>query len=63
MGLFGYLPFMQKINAVNLKDAGRFLDSIEESNIEVFTLSLAEPVSNPSVSVPVLDYFTKKYHL
>ncbi|MDP3111841.1 MAG: glycosyltransferase family 39 protein [Thermodesulfovibrionales bacterium] len=60
VGLFGYLPFMQKINAVNLKDAGRFLDSIEESNIEVFTLSLADPVSNPSVSVPVLDYFTKK---
>ena len=60
VGLFGYLPFMQKISAVNLKDAGRFLDSIEESNIKVFTLSPAEPVSNPSVSVPVLDYFTKK---
>ncbi len=60
VGLFGYLPFMQKISAVNLKDAGRFLDSIEESNIEIFTLSPADPVSNPSVSVPVLDYFTKK---
>jgi len=60
VGLFGYLPFMQKISAVNLKDAGRFLDSIEESNIEIFTLSPAEPVSNSSVSVPVLDYFTKK---
>ncbi|MBI5205423.1 MAG: hypothetical protein HZA11_10950, partial [Nitrospirae bacterium] len=60
VGLFGYLPFMQKISAVNLKDAGRFLDSIEESNIKIFTLSPADPVSNPSVSVPVLDYFTKK---
>jgi hypothetical protein len=60
VALFAYLPFMQKYSAANLKDAGRFLDSLPGHSLEVFTLTPQEPVVNPSVSVPLLDLFTKK---
>ncbi|MBI5025813.1 MAG: glycosyltransferase family 39 protein [Nitrospirae bacterium] len=65
IAVFTYLPFVQKISTVNLKYAGEFLDTIDEKNIEVFTLPQKEHVVNPSVSVPILDLFTKKrinYH-
>jgi len=65
VGMFAYLPFVQKISTVNLKYAGEFLDSIDEKNIEVFTLPQKEHVVNHAVSVPILDLFTKKnitYH-
>jgi len=60
VAIFIYMPFMQKISTVNLKDAGEFLDSINESNVEVFTLSPSDPVANPAIAVPILDLFTKK---
>lgn len=60
VALIAYVPFMQKMSAVNLKEAGRFLDSLPEHNVEVFTLIPDEPVVNPSVSVPLLDLFTQK---
>ena len=60
VALFAYLPFMKEMSAVNLKDAGRFLDSLPERNVEVVTLIPMEPVVNPSVSVPILDLFTQK---
>ncbi len=60
VALFAYLPFMQKMSAVNLKEGGRFLDGLPERNVEVFALIPAEPVVNPWVSVPLLDLFTRK---
>ncbi len=60
VALLAYLPFMERMSAVNLKDAGRFLDSIPERNVEVFTLVPSDPVINPPVSVPLLDLFTQK---
>ncbi len=57
---FVYLPFIEKTSAVNLKEAGRFLDSIPEPNVEVFTLLPEHAVANPAVSVPILDLFTRK---
>jgi hypothetical protein len=60
VGVFVYLPFLQRLSTVNLKDAGRFVNSIDEANIEVFTLMPEDPVMNPAVSVPILDQFTKK---
>jgi hypothetical protein len=60
VALFAYLPFMQKLSAVNLKDAGRFLDSMEESDAEVFTIIPSDPVVDPGVTVPILDLFTRK---
>jgi hypothetical protein len=60
VGFFVYLPFLQGISTVNLKDAGTFVNSLDESNIEVFTLMPEDPVVNPAVSVPILDLFTRK---
>ncbi|MFV1993226.1 MAG: hypothetical protein ACC635_04915, partial [Acidiferrobacterales bacterium] len=61
--LFGYLPFLQNTSAVNLGQAGKYLDSIdtgEAQAIEVITLPQARTIVNPAVSVPVLDLFTQK---
>jgi hypothetical protein len=44
----------------NLANAGRFLDSLEEDEIEVITLPSEKTVVNPAVSVPILDLFTSK---
>ncbi len=60
IGIFAFLPFLQRLSVVNLKDAGRFVNSLEELTIEVFTLMPEDPVMNPAVSVPILDLFTKK---
>ena len=60
VGFFAYLPFLQGISTVNLKDAGSFLNSLKGPTIEVFTLMPEGPVMNPAVSVPILDIFTKK---
>ena len=60
VGFFVYVPFLQGISAVNLKDAGTFVNSLDEANIEVFTLMPEDPVINPAVSVPTLDLFTRK---
>lgn len=60
---FGYLPFLQKTSAINLSQAGKYLDSIDTGKtqeIEVITLPQANTIVNPAVSVPVLDLFTQK---
>ncbi len=60
VSLLGYLPFLQKVSTVNLKASGRFLDMMDGSKVEVFTLPVKEPVLNPAVAVPLLDLFTRK---
>lgn len=60
IGALVYLPFLRSISVINLKDAGRYLNSVDEPGIEVFTLRPEDPVMNPAVSVPILDLFTKK---
>ncbi len=65
VAIFIYLPFLQKMSPVNLKDAGRFLNSIDAANIEVITIPPTDYIVNPAVSVPILDLFTEKdlyYH-
>ncbi len=65
LAIFVYLPFLQKMSSVNLKNAGRFLDSVDATNIEVLTPPSTNHVVNPAVSVPILDLFTEKdiyYH-
>ncbi|MDP2168539.1 MAG: glycosyltransferase family 39 protein [Thermodesulfovibrionales bacterium] len=59
LAVFAYLPFLRQISLINLKDAGRFLDSLDVDAVEVFTLPQKSNV-NPAVSVPLLDLFTKK---
>lgn len=60
IAIFAYLPFAKSMSAVNLQQAGRYLDSLPEDEVEVITLRPADPVVNPSVSVPLLDLFTDK---
>ena len=60
VAVFVYLPFLKRMSPVNLKDAGRFLDSIDAAHIEVLTAPSTNYVINPAVSVPILDFFTKK---
>lgn len=66
IAMFGYLPFLQNTSAVNLKQAGKYLDSINTTNtgdaetIEVITLPQVRSIVNPAVTVPVLDLFTQK---
>ncbi len=56
--VFAYLPFARGTSAMNLKDAGEYLNSRGIEAVEVFTLPLRDPVVNPSVAVPLLDLFT-----
>jgi hypothetical protein len=60
LAAFAYLPFLQRISAVNLKDAGRFLNSLDVDRVEIFTLPQKNSIINPSVAVPILDLFTDK---
>jgi hypothetical protein len=60
IALFVYLPFLQHMSSANLMYAGKYLDSIESSVVEVITLPSEKSSINPSVSVPILDFFTEK---
>ena len=56
----GYLPFLRGTSAANLKAAGEYLDTLPETQVEVYTESPMAPEVNPAVSVPILDLFTAK---
>lgn len=60
ISLFAFLPFLQKMSAVNIKKAGEFLDSLPGQQVLVFALAQEQQVVNPAVSLPLLDLFTKK---
>jgi hypothetical protein len=60
LALFAYAPLMQRMNCVNLKQAGDFLNSIPQKDVEVYIAPYAAPVLNPAVDVPILDLFTRK---
>jgi hypothetical protein len=57
--VFAYLPFARRTSAMNLMDAGEYLNSKGIEAVEVFTLPLRDPVANPSVAVPLLDLFAR----
>ncbi len=60
VAIVAYLPFLQKMNMVNLKDAGGYLDSVKAERIEVFTVPSTETIVNIAVAVPILDLYTGK---
>lgn len=60
VALYGYLPFLRTTSAANVRQAGAYLDGLEERRVEVFTLSRPEADVNPAVAVPLLDLFTAK---
>lgn len=57
---FAYLPFLNRWSAVNLKQAGEYLDTLEVDAVEVYPLPQKEYPINPAVGVPLLDLFTHK---
>ena len=57
---FGYLPFLRQTSAVNLENAGAYLDRLEDRTVEVFVLPQTGAAINPAVSVPLLDLYTRK---
>ncbi len=60
MAVFGYLPFLQKTSAANVLAAGKYLNKIEASEVEVYALAQLRSSINPAVTVPLLDVFTHK---
>jgi Dolichyl-phosphate-mannose-protein mannosyltransferase len=55
-----FLPFLDRISLVNIKEAGAFLDHLGGGDVRVFTLPEEHPVANPAAAVPLLDLFTHK---
>jgi hypothetical protein len=55
-----YLPFLQKYSMVNLREAGKYLNSLDIRDVEVFTLKQRKSFVNPAVAVPILDLFTDR---
>jgi hypothetical protein len=60
VGLYGYLPFLRASSAMNLKDAGAYLDGLPEERVEVLAAWQGNPEVNPASAVPILDLFTAK---
>jgi hypothetical protein len=60
IALSGYLPFLRGTSAMNLVEAGAYLDTLEEERVEVLTPPPTDPEVDPAVSVPILDLFTAK---
>ena len=60
IGVFAYLPFLQKNSASNFMNAGKYLDALEITEAEVFAVPSENSPVNPAVAVPILDLFTKK---
>lgn len=60
LSALGFRPFLQKTSAVNLQEAGEYLDSLDASEVEVIALQQRYAPVNPAVSVPLLDLHTSK---
>jgi hypothetical protein len=60
LSVLGFRPFLQQTSAVNLKQAGEYLDSLEAAEVEVIALPQRHAAVNPAVSVPLLDLHTSK---
>ena len=58
--LFAYLPFLGSTTMANLRDAGRYLDSLPDEAIEVLVLPQHGSLGNTEAAVPLLDLYTGK---
>jgi hypothetical protein len=59
VALTAYSPFLQSHSVANLRDAGRFMDSMDAGSFRVITLPQRSTV-NPAIAIPLLDLYTKK---
>ena len=60
LALTAYLPFLQGLSMVNLKEAGEFLDTRNTSHTEVRVIQSEAPAGSLLVAVPIMDLFTRK---
>jgi hypothetical protein len=55
-----FIPFLNGISMVNLKDSGAFLNSLDIDTVEVFTVPQKKSLGNTEASIPILDLSTEK---
>jgi 4-amino-4-deoxy-L-arabinose transferase-like glycosyltransferase len=60
VSFFAYMPYFNHSSAVNLEQAGNFLNTLDIDAVEVFTAPQHDYPVNPAVAVPILDLFTRK---
>lgn len=56
----GFLPFLKTLGVRNLQQAGRFVNTLPLTAVEVVSLAGENAVVNPDTVVPVLDIYTVK---
>jgi len=60
LSVFAYAPFLRRASMVNLRDAGRAIDALDSSEVEVRVLPQARSLGNTEMAIPLLDLYTRK---
>jgi len=60
LAYMGFLPFLKTLGVNNLQAAGRYINSIPGTNVEVVSFAGEKAAVNPATAVPVLDIYTDK---
>lgn len=60
VAFMGFLPFLKTLGVQNLQAAGRYLNEIPGTNVEIVSFAGDDAVVNPATAVPVLDIYTDK---
>lgn len=60
VAFMGFLPFLQTLGVQNLQAAGRYVNDIPGTYVEVVSSAGENAVVNPATSVPILDIYTEK---
>jgi hypothetical protein len=55
----GYLPFLNRMSAKNLQNAGKYLDEQKVKSAWTAVLPQQKNILNPDISLPLLDIYTK----
>jgi hypothetical protein len=59
LSAFAFMPFLKMNSAINLVEAGAYLDTLDVSSVRVYTLPQRSYL-NPAAAVPLLDFSTDK---
>jgi 4-amino-4-deoxy-L-arabinose transferase-like glycosyltransferase len=55
-----FKPFLNSTSMTNLKDAGRFIDTLPSEAVRVLYLPQEKSLGNTAVVIPILDLYTEK---
>jgi hypothetical protein len=58
--LAAYLPFLNRTSMANLRNAGRYLDTLPDETVEVRITPQAASSANTEAALPLLDLYTRK---